>query len=167
MIPYCKHNLQEIKQLIASVNIEQYTHASGLLSGATIGQHIRHILEFYLCLINGSKLGKVNYDQRERDLKLETDLAFAIYTIDKICRNLILSNNESEIVLEGNYSSNEGESITIKTTFKRELAYCLEHSIHHQALLKIGLMEQHIEHLISEDFGVAPATIRYKEKCAQ
>lgn len=163
MITYCKHNLKEIKHLVVSVNTEQYTHTSSLLSGATIGQHIRHILEFYLCLINGNKLGKVNYDQRERDLKIETDLAFAIYTIDNICSNLILSNNESTILLEGNFSSNEGESITIKTTFKRELAYCLEHSIHHQALIKIGLIEQHIAHLISEDFGVAPATIRYKE----
>jgi len=167
MITYCKHNLQEIKNLVASVTTNQYTYNSNLLSGASIGQHIRHILEFYLCLINEHKAGKVNYDKRERDLKLESDSAFAIYTIDKICINLILSNNESGILLEGNFSSNESEIVTIETTFKRELAYCLEHSIHHQALIKIGLMELNIEHLISEDFGVAPATIRYKEKCAQ
>ncbi len=164
MITYCKHNLQEIKKLIESVNQDQYTYKSTLLSGATIGQHIRHILEFYICLINGNKLGKVNYDQRERNLKLETDMAFAIYTIDKICSNLILSNNDLTILLEGNFSSDASESITIKTTFKRELAYCLEHSIHHQALIKIGLMEQQIGHLINDSFGVAPATLRYKEK---
>lgn len=162
MITYCKHNLQEIKHLIASLNLEQYTHKSYLLSGASIGQHVRHILEFYLCLINGNKVGKVSYDQRERDIQLERDLAFATYTIDKICSNLIPSKNESEILLEENFSSNEGEIITIKTTFKRELAYCLEHSIHHQALIKIGLIEQHMEHLVSENFGLAPATIRYK-----
>lgn len=105
----------------------------------------------------------MNYDQRERDLNLESDLSFATYTIDKISSNLIVPNNESEILLEGNFSSKEGDIITIKTTFKRELAYCLEHSIHHQALIKIGLLEQQIEHLISNDFGVAPATIRFKE----
>lgn len=54
-----------------------------------------------------------------------------------------------------------------KTFINRELAYCLEHSIHHQALIKVGLKEQNIENLIDENFGVAPATIRHKQKCAQ
>lgn len=163
MVTYCKNNLREIKQLIASLNTEQYTHKSSLLSGASIGQHVRHILEFYLCLIYGIKVGKVNYDKRERDLKIEMDLTFAAYTIDKICSNLPTSNHDLEILLEGNFSSNEGEITTIKTSFNRELAYCLEHSIHHQALIKIGLIEQQVAHLVGDDFGVAPATIRYKE----
>lgn len=163
MITYCKHNLQEIKVLVVSLNHEQYTHTSSLLSGATIGQHIRHITEFYLCLINGAKNGKVNYDQRERDLNLERDLTFAINTIDLICSRLAFLNSNSEMKLEGNFSANEGECITIGTTFKRELAYCLEHSIHHQALIKVGLIEQGIEHIISKNFGVAPSTIKHKQ----
>ena len=48
MIGNCKENLQEIKTLIASVKEEQYQYKSQLLSDATIGQHVRHILEFYL-----------------------------------------------------------------------------------------------------------------------
>jgi hypothetical protein len=43
------------------------------------------------------------------------------------------------------------------------LAYCLEHTIHHQALIKIGLMELNLIHLIDQHFGVAPATIRFKK----
>lgn len=162
MVTFCNSNLQEIKHLIGAINLDQYTHSSSLLSGASIGQHIRHILEFYICLIKGYNIGIVNYDQRERDFKIENDLAFAIETIDKVCSKLIHSNEDLEIMLQGNYGSFEGKSNNIKTSFKRELAYCLEHSIHHQALIKIGLIELNISNRISEEFGVAPATIRHK-----
>jgi hypothetical protein len=167
MIGNCKENLQEIKTLIASVKEEQYQYKSQLLSDATIGQHVRHILEFYLCLINGECRGLVNYDKRERDLNLERNPGLAIFCIDKICNDIQRLNTEQEIQLAGNFSS-EGRTLkTIRTSIDRELAYCLEHSIHHQALIKIGLIEQKMDHLINEGFGVAPATIRHKQQCAQ
>lgn len=167
MITYCKENLQEIKRLLVAINDEHYRHPSQLLSEATIGQHIRHILEFYLCLMNGVKSGTVNYDTRERDLELEINRPFAIYTIDKICSNISIAGTVDELNLEGNFSSTDGETTSIKTSVSRELAYCLEHSIHHQALIKISLIEQQVKHVVDPNFGVAPATIRHKEKCAQ
>ena len=167
MISYCKENLQEIKALIASVKEEQYQYRSQLLSDATIGQHVRHILEFYLCLINSECRGLVNYDKRERDLNLERNPGLAISCIDKICSDIQRLNTEQELQLAGNFSS-EGRTLkTIRTSIDRELAYCLEHSIHHQALIKIGLIDQKMDHLINEGFGVAPATIRHKQQCAQ
>jgi hypothetical protein len=167
MIGNCKENLQEIKRMIASVKEEQYQYRSQLLSDATIGQHVRHILEFYLCLINGECRGLVNYDKRERDLNLERNPGLAISCIDKICSDIQRLNTEQELQLAGNFSS-EGRTLkTIRTSIDRELAYCLEHSIHHQALIKIGLIEQKMDHLINEGFGVAPATIRHKQQCAQ
>lgn len=167
MINYCKEDLQEVRKMILSLKEEQYQFKSALLSGASIGQHIRHILEFYLCLLNGRKNQVVNYDNRERNVDLETNPAFAIYTIDKICSNFLLVLEDPEFFLEGSFSSDKNKLLSIKTSINRELAYCLEHSIHHQALIKIGLKEQNIENFIGENFGVAPATIRHNQKCAQ
>jgi hypothetical protein len=167
MTKYCKQNLQEIKSLIVSIKNDHYLVKSKLLSGSTIGQHVRHILEFYICLMHGARKGTVNYDQRERDLELETNRQFAGYTIDKICSNLSVITNCEILDLECNFSSKEGSNTIIKTSFSRELAYCLEHSIHHQALIKIGLIEQHAGHLIDPKFGVGHPTIRHIEKCAQ
>lgn len=163
MILYCKENLQEIKYLIALLTNLQYTYKSPMLANASIGQHIRHILEFYLCLRNGAAVGIVNYDKRERDLELEENKNFAMYTIDKICNNMSLLEGVGEIKLEGNFSSEEDAVSTIRTFVNRELAYCLEHSIHHQALIKVGLLEQNLEHLAHVNFGLAPATIRHRE----
>lgn len=164
MIQPCKNNLIEIKSLLNDLNNEQYIFKSKLLSGASIAEHTRHILEFYLCLMNGYSSSLVNYDNRERDLKLQSDIDFAVFTIDKICSNLNLMKEDKELQLAGNFASSEENIKQIKSTSTRELAYCLEHSIHHQALIKIGLMEMNLGRLIDDNFGIAPATIRYKEK---
>lgn len=167
MINYCKENLAEIKTLISSLEQEQYQYKSQLLSGSSIGQHIRHILEFYLSIIKGLNQGVVNYDDRDRDLNLENKPSFAISCIDRLSKDIQDLHPEQEIMLSGNFYA-EGETLkAIKSSIERELAYCLEHSIHHQALIKIGLIEQKIDHLINEGFGVAASTIRHNQQCAQ
>jgi uncharacterized damage-inducible protein DinB len=167
MINYCKENLAELKTLISSINQEQYQYKSQLLSDSSIGQHIRHILEFYLSIIKGLNQGVVNYDNRERDLNLETNPEFARSCIDRLSKDIQDLHPEQEIMLSGNFYA-EGETLkAIKTSIERELAYCLEHSIHHQALIKVGLIEQKMDHLIQEGFGVAASTIRFKQQCAQ
>src|SRR5574343_206713 len=159
---FCKNNLNEISSLIGQLSPEQYQQPLKILSGSSIGQHVRHIAEFYLCLINGVPKNVVNYDRRERDLRLESDIRFVIYTLDKIRTNLACGVEDFSMHLQGNFADHEDESLSIPTSFFRELAYCLEHSIHHQALLKIGLIELDKVDLIDDQFGVAPATIRFK-----
>jgi len=166
MFKYCKQNLKEIENLILSLSREEYSYKSHYLTHASIGQHVRHILEFYQCLFRGIETGFVNYDKRVRDIQLEIDTAFTAEVIEKICTIDPIVNYEVEIFLEGNFSVEGNESAYIKTSLNRELAYCLEHSIHHQALIKISLLEQNLTQLIDNNFGVAPATIRFKEVCA-
>ncbi len=57
-------------------------------------------------------------------------------------------------------------AIITESSYQRELLYNLEHSIHHQALIKVALLE--IQHdLVDENFGVAQSTIEYRKKCVQ
>jgi uncharacterized damage-inducible protein DinB len=168
MFEHCKINLLEIKSMLKNIGDTNYSLPSVLLSGATIGQHVRHILEFYQCLLAAEQTGTVNYDKRKRNLQLETDTDFAQQQIEEIIHSLTKINLIQPIKLEGNYTHVKDANTSISSTFWRELVYCLEHSIHHQALIKIGLKELNLEQLISENFGVAPATIRYKqEQCVQ
>ena len=51
----------------------------------------------------------------------------------------------------------------INSSFERELLYCLDHAIHHQALIKIGLKELDLDHLIAREFGVAYSTLRHRQ----
>jgi hypothetical protein len=61
---YCKQNLEEIKKLVIQFSDQQYVYGSKLLSDATIGQHVRHILEFYQSVLNGLDSKNINYDNR-------------------------------------------------------------------------------------------------------
>lgn len=167
MKTYCQENLNEIKRVLVQLNNEQYSYPSKTLFGATIGQHIRHILEFYQSVLNGLDTKIVNYDKRQRNLLIETDKNFAIAIIEKINTHLALDIADELIVLEGNFCANEEEKKQVKTSVYRELAYCLEHSIHHQALIKVGLLEVNCLSYIDETFGLAPATIRFRNVCVQ
>lgn len=167
MKTYCQENLNEIKRVLVQLNKEQYSYPSETLFGATIGQHIRHILEFYQSALNGLDSKIVNYDNRKRNLLIETDKEYAIQIIESINSSLSVAILDESIVLEGNFCAEEGKKMKIKSSFFRELAYCLEHSIHHQALIKVGLLEVNCLSFIDDTFGLAPATIRFRNVCAQ
>ncbi len=161
----CIANLNEIKELLHQLQDEEYQYKSPILSGATIGQHVRHILEFYSCLLRGLESEIINYDKRERDLEIETCKASAINLIDAIISKLIFINNDKSLKLAGNFTvSKENGDHFLNTSLNRELAYNLEHSIHHQALIKVGLKELCLEPLIDGNFGVAAATIRFYDE---
>lgn len=163
-----KENLLQLKSLITTISESDYTKTMEALSGATIGQHIRHILEFYLLLVSGSFTGTICYDKRERDLRIENNPSFAKDTIDRLIPAIDTIIEKDPVVLEADYTT-DGESVnTMNTTVGRELAYCIEHSIHHQAIIKAGLITMGLSYLTDEHFGVAYSTIRYRDNsCAQ
>lgn len=162
------NNLVEINDLLKGLSQEQYSRKLEILSNASIGQHVRHILEFYQCLFKGEQTKEVNYDDRQRDLKLETDVYFASTTIDAIINSLLDIKKDFPVTFVADYSSIEGEKPElIQSSFYRELAYNLEHSIHHQALIKVAITEMKIAFLVKENFGYAPSTIRHIKICAQ
>ncbi len=163
-----KENLEQIKSLLESIKTEDYTKKSEILSGATIGQHIRHILEFYLLLITGSFSGKLSYDKRERDLHIETDPGFALGIISRLLKGIDTLDENQPLIFEGDFTVEGEETSATQSSVGRELAYCIEHSIHHQAIIKAGLISMGLCGPEYEQFGVAYSTIRYREKkCAQ
>lgn len=167
MKTYCQENLNEIKKVLLQLTDEQYRFSSTTLFGATIGQHVRHILEFYQSVFKGLEKKVINYDRRERNLLIENNANYAIEIIEIINAQLAINNEDEVLYLEGNFCADGCQDLKIQTSFYRELAYCLEHSIHHQALIKIGLMEIECLSFVDDTFGLAPATIRYRKLCAQ
>jgi hypothetical protein len=61
-----KENLLQLKELLQVMKKEDFNRKTEILSGSSIGQHIRHILEFYLLLVSGSFSGTISYDKRQR-----------------------------------------------------------------------------------------------------
>jgi hypothetical protein len=151
---------EQQKALLRQLNQRQYTAPCHALSNSTIGQHTRHIIELFQCLVKGLEKGLVNYDSRERNMQIETDTHFAIDCMNRIEMNLEKPDQQLQLMV------NNRSEYMIDTNYYRELLYNLEHCIHHQALIKVALLTfGNIS--VSENFGVAPATIEYRLQCAQ
>jgi len=66
-----KHILNQLIHLINSLTKDEYTSQLNMLNKSTIGQHIRHIVEFYNELEKGYSAGIIDYDNRSRNLSFE------------------------------------------------------------------------------------------------
>ena len=143
---------------------KEYSQPSKILFQATIGQHVRHIIELYICLYEGYQTGTVNYEKRKRDLRIETDKDMAIDLMRMISNNI--DKTDKDLLLESNYDEQSADTITVKTNYYRELLYNLEHTVHHMALIRVGIND--ISSInIPAGFGVASSTIKYRKTCAQ
>ncbi len=76
--------LNSLKSLLEELTTPAFNKPNKMLSEASIGQHFRHIIEFYQCCLFESKNGIVNYDLRKRTKVLEEDPNEGIHAIDKV-----------------------------------------------------------------------------------
>ncbi|WP_320814948.1 DinB family protein [Flavobacterium sp.] len=161
LIAAIKANFIQISKLLNQLNDKEYTYCHAELSNATIGEHTRHIIEMYQSLLKSHITGIVNYDKRERNIAIQTNKNVALNAISAILENIELEN--IQMTLE------QGVDIVtfqVQTNYYRELLYNLEHSIHHQALIKVAVLKNKNIQLCSE-FGVAKSTIEYRTQCVQ
>ena len=159
-----QHVFVQLSETLNQLTDEQYTQPSNILMNATIGQHVRHIIELFQCLEKGYGTGLVNYEKRKRDYKIETEKELAINLLKDIYRNIEKPNKE--IIMEAEDYCETIETVAIPSNYFRELAYNLEHTIHHMALIRVGVNEVSKIELPGE-FGVAYSTIKYRQQCAQ
>lgn len=161
MLDYCRQDLEQLKYVLQQLDSQLYRQSIPLLSGASIGQHTRHIIEFYQCLSDNPQI--LSYDNRERSSAIENSLVLALERIQQIQTDLLSLNLEQTLTLLLNLDSNETETIrSVESNIGRELVYCLEHSIHHQAIIKIALHSLELNINLPPNFGIAPATIRHQ-----
>lgn len=152
--------LTQLHDLLGVISYEAYACPLALLHGSSVGQHVRHTLEFYQCLIEQVPRGLIDYDARSRDLRLETDTQFAQSIIELVLKNLHQLPENQTINLRTTLGR---EQTCIQTTIARELAYMAEHAIHHFAIIKIALNEQFPSIKLPLHFGIAYSTIKYQD----
>ncbi|EIA10345.1 hypothetical protein [Flavobacterium frigoris] len=156
-----KNSLNELGDLLNQISNSEYSKQCAALSNSTIGEHSRHIIEMFQCLQKNYDSAIVNYDKRERNILIQTDTNFAISQIRIIQNSLERENKKMEL-----QQIVDGEEIIVESNYLRELLYNLEHCIHHQALIKVAVL-QNTAILVGENFGVARSTIEYRRQCVQ
>jgi hypothetical protein len=149
----------QLSETIDQLSDEQYIHPCCQLKNASIGQHVRHIIELCQELEKGYESGVVNYEKRIRDHVIETNRAVAKDLLGSLFESF--NKPDKNLTLEVCYDTSS-EVLHIATNYHREIAYNLEHTIHHMALIRIGINE--VSQLsLPEEFGVASSTMKYRK----
>jgi hypothetical protein len=159
----CLNILNQLSLLVNDISEDDFVKPSEALSRSTIGQHLRHTLEFFICFEQGFSKGIINYDQRAHDKLIESDKFIALSTINRIHDFVNSLGDDKHLKLEVGYDLKKENFITVDTTSTRELVYNIEHAVHHMAIMKIGVREVAPYIMLSKEFGIAASTVRFRE----
>lgn len=150
--------LQSLSSFLKQLKGNDYKLNVTTLKNSSIGKHVRHILEFYKSLLFTCHGNRVNYDNRERNLVLEQDLKFTLEYIDTIIDALNQISLDKPLQLSSTYN---GTTYHVETSLHREIAFNIEHTTHHLAIISMAI-PIHFEYIkLSETFGYAESTIQH------
>jgi hypothetical protein len=152
--------LDQLGSLVSRLPSEIYALPLPCLQQNSIGKHVRHTLEFFECLLEGLPKGEVNYDLRRRNMLLETDPDYTLMQIASIQRKLA-EVKDDEFIMNADLGSG---TQAFQTSVYRELAFALDHCIHHLALIRVGMQQHFPEIPMKEELGVAFSTLRYLQQ---
>ena len=155
--------LKNAQFYLKKITLVEYKQPIELLSNSTIGQHTRHFIEFYQCLLNQTTNRDINYCLRKRDIRIEENTNIAIDAIDTILEKITALDLQKEVFTH----TAKVDGTSLKSTVGRELYYNIEHTIHHLALIKVALKITNPDLVLPENFGVAPSTAQHLKCIAQ
>jgi hypothetical protein len=155
---------------VSQLPTEELIKRNDKTGNSSIGMHIRHILEFYIGILDDDQVTIINYDLRKRDLVLEYDVSAILETISRLKTQLNSLSTEQldrPIDFQASYSAISDQKESHPSSLSRELAYGLEHAIHHLAIIKLCCHVLEIPIAVDGNFGVAYSTQRNATVCAQ
>ena len=148
----------QLRGLLDAIDDVSYRSSVSVLDGATIGEHVRHLLAFYQCLLQGIGSKCVDYSTRNRDSEIESSSVYARKVLGDI-QQLLSAHQHTNVDLT--LSLEDGEALP--TNMYREWAYNIEHTLHHMALIRVGVGAVFSSYALPKEFGVALSTLRYRE----
>lgn len=150
--------LTRLQRTLEAIDQRMYTYMNPK-GRASIGQHVRHTLEFYQCLLQARQ--SVNYDTRQRDILMESSPAHALQVLQEVLHRLPSLAQDAPLTLEADMPESE-VPLAVPSSRARELLYVLEHAIHHMALMRVLIHDQAPHIHLEEEFGVAYSTLAFR-----
>ncbi len=153
--------------LLKNLSDEIYCRRLLAAGGASIGEHYRHCLDHFVCLLEGMNSGVLDYDKRRRDGQMERRRTAALAATEEIresLANLEVSILERLITVQCKIHYGADCSQQVKSTAARELMYVVAHAVHHFAL--IAVMAKVMNFPLPGNFGVAPSTLQHHSQAS-
>ncbi len=156
--------LDQCRGLVVVLSEATYTTESRTLAGGTIGKHLRHVLDHYQAVLSGVGSDcSVDYDERERNVPMETDRGAAIEGIDRVLAGLdgVRACDPGLPLRLRVMVAADGTSLELSSTLGRELAFATHHAVHHQAM--IAAIARELGSPVDVRFGRAPSTLHFED----
>lgn len=150
----------QIGALIAQIDAETYRSARA--AGGAIGGHVRHLIDFFRCLLTQGPGGRVDYDDRARAPEIEHDPQAALAAMAAVAAAFAegaLGRMPETIAVRESLPGVEDRP-WLPSSPLREAAFCVSHAVHHLALARAAA--EAAGWRAPEDFGVAASTLRYR-----
>ena len=155
--------LKQIFELTSQLSDAEYAAEIDLLNGNSIGKHVRHVVEFFDLLVSGSMNDLINYDKRRHEPLYETNRQACMKKTQFLIESVSQLVPSGDVILEVSYGKTDEDAVKIKSSLERELAYNIEHAIHHMAIIKIAVQTVFPKVQLAENFGVAFSTVRFQK----
>jgi uncharacterized damage-inducible protein DinB len=158
--------LRQALELVRRLTDDDYCGSTPQLPRGGVGAHFRHVLDHYDSFLGGLSSGRIDYDVRERDHRLETQRDHALSKIDALLREFArIAAHDPLRALQVALDCGEGEHRVWSTSsVARELQFLVSHTVHHFAVIAVLLRLRGVEP--GQDFGVAPSTLKYEQSSA-
>jgi len=161
------HAIGQLIELLENLPGSLYRQSFGRCKQHVIGKHVRHIIDHYSVLLSATPAPKalLDYENRDRDLLLETDCQAGASRLSEILRTLrsrfgVKHSDELSML----HTSDDQERV-VTTSVDRELVFLASHTIHHMAI--IGMLAEQAGAEVSAEFGVHPSTLRHLQMQAR
>lgn len=155
--------LSENILVLQEISEEIYTTFIPSLNGNLAG-HFRHIIEYYNVFFEGLECKEIHYSARKRDKTIEQCRANAVKAIENTQNNLKNITFSENIPLCITDDLPDDTKTTIQSNLSRELLAVYTHTIHHNAIIKTGILTIAPHTKLPEHFGIAPSTIVFHKQ---
>lgn len=153
-----RHCLDQLGALLSTVDARAYVARPAASVSGSVGEHVRHALDHVSALVAMSSDHALSYDHRYRGTSVESDPGVALQQTLTLCTALerwSAVDLDLPIQLVTTLTA-DGTAMLSWSTLGREVAFVINHTIHHQALIGVLLAWQGLA--VPERFGYAPTT---------
>ena len=151
------YTLRKSKSLLNRITDNQLGDHSVPPYFSCIGSHVRHILDFYDCILDGIASKKIDLTTRKRDERLHGDSSYALKHLERIIN--AIHNIDADSLNQGFLVTDDLGlgCVTIEYKLGAILAQANSHTIHHYAIINYILDHLNIK-MDDDSFGYNPTT---------
>jgi hypothetical protein len=158
--------LLQALELLGRIDHQAFVDSPRGLEPHRVSSHLRHILEFYECFLDGLEKSHIDYDARRRDESIERSRSAAAGRILTVIERLKAAQQvQGDSIIWVRVEDADTQLLRdpfMTSSVSRELQVLSSHTIHHFALIAMTLRAHGIP--VDNDFGMAPSTLRHQAR---